>query len=65
MSVSGPVPVDFPGFAGRVKEMTAMDDLSSFTPEGDVQVSGFIGYDVLRNLVIAIDYRDNLVRITQ
>lgn len=42
-----------------------MDDLSSFTPEGDVQVSGFIGYDVLRNLVIAIDYRDNLVRITQ
>lgn len=31
---------------------------------GEVQISGFLGYESLRQLKIEIDYRDNLVRFT-
>jgi tetratricopeptide (TPR) repeat protein len=39
-------------------------DLSSFSRSSGVEISGFIGYPLLRELVISIDYRDNLVHVT-
>jgi hypothetical protein len=64
VSDAGPMTVEFPGFTGRVTAMTALD-LARFTLKDGVKVSGFIGYNILRNLVIDIDYRDNLIRFTQ
>ena len=61
---TGPMTLNFPGFTGQVKSMTALD-LSRFTLEEGVHVSGFIGFNILRTLTIAIDYRDNLLKITQ
>jgi tetratricopeptide (TPR) repeat protein len=38
-------------------------DTSNFGRGSGVEISGFIGYPLLRELVIAIDYRDNLVHV--
>ena len=61
VSITGPIVIAFPGFAGTVTEMTALEDLSGFAPENGPRISGVIGYDVLRHLIVSIDYRDNLV----
>jgi hypothetical protein len=39
-------------------------DTSAFSRGAGVELSGFIGYPLLRELVIQIDYRDNLVHLT-
>lgn len=61
---AGPVTVAFAGFTGRASEMTALNDLSGFTPQGEMRVSGFIGYDQLRNVALSIDYRDGLIKVS-
>ena len=43
--------------------LTAIDT-SSFSGRSGVEISGFLGYSLLRELVISIDYRDNLVHVT-
>ena len=54
-------------FAG-VRQMLAGGvhaiDLSSMSRGTGVEISGFIGYPILHQLVIQIDYRDNLVKVT-
>ena len=45
-----------------VSEMTS-EDISSVSRSVGVDISGFIGFPTLRELVISIDYRDNLVRV--
>ena len=54
------------GFA-RVKQesygMTAIDT-SGISRSTGVELSGFIGWPILRELTVQIDYRDNLVHVT-
>jgi predicted aspartyl protease len=38
-------------------------DLSNWSRSTGVEISGFIGYPMLKELVISIDYRDNLVKV--
>jgi hypothetical protein len=56
LSETGGFTVDFAGLRLPVRSMDSMD-LSSFG-EG---VTGFLGYPTLHQLVMHIDYRDNLV----
>jgi Flp pilus assembly protein TadD/predicted aspartyl protease len=39
-------------------------DTSSISRGSGVEISGFIGYPILKELLIQIDYRDNLVNVT-
>ena len=64
VAAAGPVTVAFAGFTGRATEMTALNDVSGFTPQGEMRVSGFIGYDQLRNVALSIDYRDGLIKVS-
>jgi predicted aspartyl protease len=51
---------------GGVRQMTAgMEsfDTGSLTRASGVEISGLIGFPTLRELVISIDYRDNLVHV--
>jgi hypothetical protein len=38
-------------------------DTNSISRNAGVGISGFIGFTTLRDLIISIDYRDNLVRV--
>ena len=44
-----------------VSSMTAMD-MSKFSHDDGVEISGFLGAPVLNRLVVHIDYRDNLMK---
>jgi tetratricopeptide (TPR) repeat protein len=63
VSATGPLPLSFAGYAGQVDQLTVLDNLSEFAPQGAMRASGYIGYDVLRHMSLAIDYRDSLVRV--
>jgi hypothetical protein len=39
------------------------EDTSSISRSIGVDISGFIGFPTLRELVVSIDYRDNLVHV--
>ena len=45
-----------------LRGVTAIDT-SSLGRGAGVEISGLIGFETLRELVISIDYRDNLVRV--
>ena len=50
----------------KVRQLTqgmASFDGSSLTRSAGVEISGLIGFPTLRQLVISIDYRDNLVHV--
>jgi hypothetical protein len=38
-------------------------DTSDISKRAGVEIAGFIGFPTLRELVITIDYRDNLVHV--
>jgi predicted aspartyl protease/Flp pilus assembly protein TadD len=53
------------GFAGVRQMVSDMDsfDSGSITQFSGVEISGAIGFPTLRELVITIDYRDNLIHV--
>ena len=62
--VTGVVMLNFGGFRQPNLGMVAID-MASMSRHPGVQVSGILGYTLLRELVIAIDYRDGLVKFTR
>jgi len=56
------ITIAFGGVREQLHDVPAID-LSSFTRGAGTEISGFIGFFTLRELVIIIDYRDSLVRI--
>jgi predicted aspartyl protease len=56
------ITIAFGGVREQLHNVPAID-LSSFTRGAGTEISGFIGFFTLRELVITIDYRDSLVRI--
>jgi hypothetical protein len=60
--VADKVTLGFAGVRQVVSQMTS-EDTSSVSRSIGVDISGFIGFPTLRELVISIDYRDNLVHV--
>jgi tetratricopeptide (TPR) repeat protein len=60
VQVADKVTLGFAGLRQVVNEMTSIDT-SAISKSVGVDISGFIGFPTLRELVISIDYRDNLV----
>ena len=60
---TGPIDLSFGGVKQETNGLTAVD-LSNFSRSSGVEISGFLGYFTLHELVIQIDYRDNLVHLT-
>lgn len=56
------VVIQFAGVRQVVERMTAIDTSDASHWVG-VTISGFIGFPTLKNLVVSIDYRDNLVHV--
>jgi len=56
------IKITFGGIGEQLHDVPAID-LSSFTRGAGTEISGFIGFFTLRELVITIDYRDSLVKI--
>ena len=63
ISATGDIFIVFAGMKEIANSMTAIDT-SRLSEGSGVELSGFIGYPVLSQLTIAIDYRDNLVHVT-
>lgn len=53
-------------FAGVKQEVRGISvlDIGGTTRNVGVEISGFLGFKTLREFIISIDYRDNLVKIT-
>jgi hypothetical protein len=60
---TGSIAISFANVRQSTFGMTAIDT-SAISRGTGVEISGFIGYPLLRELVIQIDYRDNLVHVT-
>jgi hypothetical protein len=60
--VADKVPITFANVNQTVREMTSIDTTSVSRQIG-VGISGFIGFPTLRELVLSIDYRDNLIHV--
>lgn len=58
-----PTMLSFAGVKQEVRGISVLD-IGGPTRNVGVEVSGFLGFKTLRELIIAIDYRDNLVKIT-
>jgi tetratricopeptide (TPR) repeat protein len=58
--VSGKATFDFAGFHLNKVRVLSVDDTRSSEAAG-IQVSGFLGFELLRNFRITIDYRDGLI----
>jgi len=58
--VSGKATFDFAGFHLNKVRVLSVDDARSSEAAG-TQVSGFLGFELLRNFRITIDYRDGLI----
>ena len=56
------VHVVFGGVGLRARRMTSIDT-SHLSGSSGVEISGLIGFPMLRELVISIDYRDNLIKV--
>ncbi len=56
------ITIQFAGVRQQIRGMTAIDTTSLSRYVG-MELGGFIGYPTLSELVIAIDYRDNLVHV--
>jgi hypothetical protein len=56
------VMLNFAGIKSPIDGIEVLD-LTQTTRGVPVEISGFIGFGTLRNLVISIDYRDNLVKV--
>jgi hypothetical protein len=56
------VEIEFAGVRQLMQAMTSIDT-SEVSRWAGVEISGFIGFPTLRELVITIDYRDNLVHV--
>jgi tetratricopeptide (TPR) repeat protein len=54
--------IQFGGVGQVVERMTAIDTSDASRWAG-VEISGFIGFPTLKNLIVSIDYRDNLVHV--
>jgi hypothetical protein len=52
-------------FAGINQTRRSMNiiDISGMSQNVGVEISGIIGFPILRELVVSIDYRDNLVHV--
>ena len=61
---TGSLLINFGGVQQQQPEGLTSIDMSSFSRGAGVELAGFIGYPLLRELVIQIDYRDNLVHLT-
>jgi hypothetical protein len=57
------ITINFGGVKQTVRDMTSYD-AGAFSNVSGTEVSGLIGFPLLRELVISIDYRDNLVHVT-
>jgi Tfp pilus assembly protein PilF len=62
VQVADKVTLGFAGVRQVVNGMTSIDT-SAISRNVGVDISGFIGFPTLRELVISIDYRDNLVHV--
>jgi len=62
VQVANEVPLSFAGVHQIVSGMTAFDT-ASISQNVGVDIAGFIGFPTLRELVISIDYRDNLIHV--
>jgi hypothetical protein len=60
---TGNVTITFAGLRQRQNDGLTSIDTSSFSQNSGVEISGFLGYPLLGQLVIEIDYRDNLVHL--
>lgn len=60
--IADKVTLGFAGVRQVVSQMTS-EDTSTVSRSIGVDISGFIGFPTLRELVISIDYRDNLVHV--
>jgi len=60
--VAEKVQLKFAGIGQQVNHMDAFD-LGGISRAAGVDISGLIGFPALRQLVISIDYRDNLVHV--
>jgi tetratricopeptide (TPR) repeat protein len=60
---TGAISITFARVRQESYGMTAID-MSGMSRSTGVELSGFIGYPTLREMVITIDYRDNLVHVT-
>lgn len=56
--------IQFANVRQQIPEGLNAIDLSSNSRYSGVEISGFIGYPILHQLVMQIDYRDNLVKVT-
>ncbi|MDR3734726.1 MAG: aspartyl protease family protein [Acidobacteriaceae bacterium] len=57
------VMIAFAGVKQMTEKMTSID-LTRQSQSTGVEISGFIGFPTLRQVTLAIDYRDNLIHVT-
>ena len=62
MLVADQVKIAFAGVSQVISGMNSYDS-AMLTQLSGVEISGLIGFPTLRELVISIDYRDNLVHL--
>jgi hypothetical protein len=62
VQVADKVTIRFANVSQTLPDMTSYDS-SMLAHSAGVEISGLIGFQTLRELVITIDYRDNLVRV--
>jgi predicted aspartyl protease len=61
-TVDKQVDLDFAGVRQYERGITVIDT-SATTQSVGVEISGFLGFTALRELIVSIDYRDNLVKV--
>ena len=61
-AVSVPVMVTFGGTKQEIRGMNVVD-IATISRSTGVRISGFLGFTSLREFVLSIDYRDNLVKV--
>ena len=62
VQVADKVTIAFAGVNQQLPEMQSYD-MGSLSRAAGVEISGLIGFPTLRELVISIDYRDNLIHV--
>jgi len=62
VQVADKVTIGFAGVKQLLPEMQSFDT-GSLSKSAGVEISGLIGFPTLRELVISIDYRDNLIHV--
>lgn len=60
-TVDKQVTITFAGVSQPVRGITVMD-MGAFARDG-VEISGFVGFTALKELILSIDYRDNLIKV--